>query len=1252
MDNTSNGVILKIVYVTIQSTDASSMREPVEAVCMEMGWDLELFCANDTEVDADPLTYHELVRRAKVADLVLIRCMSDPTRMKRFHDLEAVLRGCDGFVMVYSGNMEVGLMYRDLFKGDDAQYAQLLAFVRGRGRENDRGIAMWLHRELTGEGEVPEPMVTRSDGIHHQGMDDDITLEEYLSTLDVSRPTVGLMYTSNLWIYGNQDHIDALTEELERQGMNVIPVFFRATVASDATSHGASTLVRRYFMDGDRPRIDALLMVTPFSQLNNSRDCSGVRTPDDQNFYSTLTDVPVFQVMAMTSHYADYEEVADGVPEGEYRSSLIWPELDGQIITVPVGSNEGGRKGPKRYAPIMDRIRHLARTVGNWVALGRKPPSERRIAVLMYHSGHGCGRIGAAAGLDAIASVRDMLQRLEDEGYSVDHVPEDPRALADELLEGITNDLDWSTPECVSERAADTVGVNSYSEWYGSAPEFNRRKMEERWGEPPGIPGVDRGRFVIPGTVNGNIYIGFQPARGWSEDADAVYHDPVVPITHQYLAFYRWLRDVFRADAVVHVGTHGTLEWLPGRSAELSGKCFPDLVLDGIPNIYPYIIDDPGEGIQAKRRSEAVLIGHMCPTMARAGDYDQIGAVDGPLQELLKNRNARGEQRTAMLSQVLDAAREAGMLEELGIPDDISPEGFEPYVEEVHDRICEVRDAIVRDGLHILGRAPEGEQLAEAVYTLTRLRNGDVPSLRAAVAASMGYDLDSLLESPSGETGGELNSSAVERIDAETQGLISSMQGLGFDTGKCLSLLPESERSSDVGACVRFVCGELVPNLLRMREESDNMFHAFDGGYVLPGPSGAPTRGGAHILPMGRNYYGIDPGIVPTRAAWDVGRRMADQMVDRYVSEKGEYPREIGFIVWATDTVKTNGDDIAYILWLMGVRPVWSESGVVVGVESVPLEELGRPRLDVTVRITGLFRDVFPNLIDLIDDAAVMVSGLDESDEDNAMAANLRRDIIDGMASGLAVDEARRRASVRVFGCPPGGYGPGINHAIESSDWKTVKDLADIYISWGSYAYGRGISGESMRDEFVRRFSKVGVTVKNMPDRETDLLDVDDVYGYLGGMNSFVRAYGRQDAVSYMGDGSDPDRVRTRSTKEELQYTFRSKVLNPRFVDGLKRHGYSGVAEVAKITEYTLAWGATADVVDKWMYDKMAERYLFDDDTREWMEDENPNAMMEMMDRLFEAIDRGLWEADSDTVDRLKGIYLDLEERVEEVNDR
>ena len=1246
-------MMMRIVYVTIQSIDPSTMKGPVEEICRDKGWDVDFFGATDRDIDSDPLLYQDLVARSRRADLILVRVMADPTRMKRFEKWEAVLKECPGFVYIYSGNLDVALVYRDLFKGTDQQYMDLRGYIRARGAENDKCIARWLHRELTGEGDVPAPEEHPADGIYHPDCPRDVTLEDYLSRLDPSKPVAGLLFTANSWIYGNLEHIDGLIRGLEARGMEVIPVFFSSISSKVPENDGTIRVVRRYFMNGSESRIDVMVMATPFSQLNNSRDCDGVYTPDDQNFFHTMTDVPVLQVMTVSGHFADYEESAEGLGSGEMGINVIWPEVDGQIITVPFASNERGRGGPKLYGPLEERIAHIAKIAGNWADLKRTPASERRIAVIMWQSRPETGRIGGAAGLDTIQSIRDMLERFDDLGYTVDHVPSTSRELIDEIKDNVTNDLEWSSEERVREKAADMVGLDEYLPEYGKVPEFDRRSMEGTWGPPPGEITVQDGKFVIPGIVNGNIYIGYQPLRAWSEKMEAVYHDPVLPITHQYLAFYRWLRNDFGAQAVVHVGTHGTLEWLPGKSVGLSGKCFPDLVLDGMPDIYPYIIDDPGEGIQCKRRAEAVLIGHMCPTMARAGTYDALESVDGPLQELFKNISVSGEQCTAIVREILEAARGADLLTELGISDDVSIEDFEKELGRIHDYISDLKDAIIRDGLHVLGRAPEGELMEESVYSLTRLRNGTIPSLRSAVGSAMGCDIDALKDNPTGTTDGELNSALLDRVDDRTMALISEMQESGYSKEPCLAAAEKVGDSEDLAAVVCYICDTLVPNLLRMKDEMGNLMHACGGRYVLPGPSGAPTRGNADILPMGRNYYGIDPDIVPTKAAWEIGRRMADQMIERYTEAKGTYPTEIGFIIWATDTMKTNGDDVAYILWLMGVRPVWSASGgQVVGLEPVPLEELGRPRLDVTVRITGLFRDAFPNLIELIDDAAKLVEGLDEDDSDNIMAANLRKDIVENMASGMTVDEARRRASFRVFGCPPGAYGPGVNHAIESSDWKTVQDLADIYTEWSSYAYGRGTSGEAMKDEFVRRFKKVKATVKNMPDREIDLLDIDDVYGYLGGMNAFNRAYGDQEAMSFMGDGSDPDRVRIRGTKEELQFVYRSKILNPKFIDGLKRHGYRGVAEIANLTEYTFGWDATSDIVDDWVYEKLTETYLFDKDTREWMEDENPHAMMDMMNRLFEAVDRGMWNADQDTLDRMKDIYMELEGRIEELQDR
>lgn len=1245
--------IMKLVYLSIQSADARNMEEPVRKAAEEHNAKIDLYCINASDVDADPVRYHELVGKTREADLILIRCMTDPTRMKAFERYENVLREIGGKTIIYAGNMEIRLMYRDLFSGSDEDYVLLGEYMRNRGAENDMGIACWLMNRCGLECEVPEPVTTRDSGISHPGYPKDVSQSEYMEHIDPSKPTIGLIYTSNLWIYDNKAHVDALITEIERIGLNVIPVFFSAVVRSDSGTGGAAAVVKQYFMEDGKSIVDAIIMATPFSQLNNSRQCSGIYTPDDQNFFYKLTGVPVIHAIATSDRFCDYEDCANGARETPI--NVYWPEIDGQIITVPFGSNEGGRGGPKKYVPVEDRVRHLAETAKNWASISRKKPSERKIAILMYQSRPESGRIGGAAGLDTIESVRDMLARFSSEGYAVDRVPENGRELIDTLLDNITNDLESTSSERIKEKAADLRPVSEYNDYYNRIPEFDRKRMEESWGTPPGTVHVENGKFIVPGIVNGNIYIGYQPLRSWADQMEAVYHDPVVPMPHQYLQFYRWLKHTFKADAVFHIGTHGTLEWLPGRSVGLSGKCFPDIVLDGIPNIYPYVIDDPGEGIQAKRRSEAVLIGHMCPVMRRAGTYDEIESVEIPLQEYFKARNSSQERRTEMVTVILDAVRKEDLLKDLNLSDDITVEEFESHLEDLHDYIGEIKDSIIRDGLHILGRAPVGERFAETVYMLTRSANGEIPSLRDSFYISRGYDYDELIGSPSRVIGDRTASEITTAVEDELSELLMQAMDGGWDTDGTVKLFVSEAKgdSDDLKRSLTYVCETLVPKIGLMTDEMDNMMRACAGRYVLPGPSGAPTRGNADLLPMGRNYYGVDPDIIPTRSSWEIGRRMADQMIQHHIDEKGCYPDNVGFIIWATDTMKTNGDDVAYILWLLGVRPTWSRTGgEVTGLEVVPLEELKRPRIDVTVRITGLFRDAFPNLIDLIDDAVKMVADLDEDSDSNYLAANLRRDIIESLEKGLTIDEARRRNSVRIFGCPPGGYGPGVNHAIETGEWKTMQDLADIYIAWGSYAYGRGMSGESMRDEFVKRFSQVGVTVKNMPDREIDVLDIDDVYSYLGGLNSFVKTYGNKDVMSIVGDDSDPERLKLRDAKSELQFLYRSKVLNPKFIDGLKQHGYRGVAEIANLTEYSFGWDATSEIMDDWMYEKLAERYLFDEDTKQWMMDENPHAMMDMLNRLLEAVDRGMWDAKPETLEKLKQLFLSLEERIEEINNR
>ena len=1249
---------MKIVYVSIQSVDPNLTKRVARDLREKEGLDIESFGWTSEELEDDPLKFQNLLQVTREADLVIIRCMSDSHRFKRFERYEKLLKDVEGYVLVHSGNADVCLAYRDLFKGSDEDHALLSKYLGYRGIENEKGIILWLNKKMGGkEIPLPEPFRQRTDGIYHPKMDRDVTFEDYLGRLDPALPTIGFMFTSNNWIYQNTEHIDAMILRLEALGVNVIPVFFTSQTSKVDGMEGTISCVKRYMMDGERSRIDALLINSPFSQLISSRETGGMATRDEENFFKFLTDVPVFQAMTASGYYADFEETAQGLNKSEISLQVAWPEVDGQIITVSIGGAADRLRTSKRTVPLPGRIDHLARVVKNWAVLRRKTPAERRIAILMYQSRPDSGRIGNAAGLDVIESVYEMLKRMEKEGYTIENVPRTSKELLAEILDGVTNDLEWMPAHVIREKAVDMVDGKDYEACFNTLSEFNQRSMRDSWGEPPGEICVENGRIVIPGLIKGNVFIGYQPIRGWADQIESIYHDPKVSVPHHYLEYYRWIQDVFGADMVVHMGTHGTLEWLPGRSTGLSDKCEPDIVLNSMPHLYPYVIDDPGEGIQAKRRSEAVLIGHLNPTMARAGSYDDLAAVEVPLQDYFRSVNSASQERkSTLVEQIYAEVKRLSLFEDLNIREDPGAEGFAEHLPRLHDYLTQLKDALIRNGLHVIGRVPPEQHMDEVIYSLTRLRNGDVPSLRISLADTLGLDIEAAMDAPTEfSASGELNSDLIERVDGELQSYLEEIRSLDHDPGKSMERARERwpNMSASLEESLRYALNRVIPNIKRTSEEMDNIIGGFDGRYVLPGPSGAPTRGNADILPMGRNYYGIDPDAVPTPAAWKTGVKMADQMIERYVQERGGYPKEVGFIIWATDTMKTNGDDVAYILWLMGIRPVWSKvGGQVIDLEVVPLSELKRPRVDVTIRITGLFRDTFPNLIDMIDDAVELAAGLDEPEEDNYLAANLRKDIIDGIEKGMTVEESRRRASARVFGPPSGAYGPGVNHIIETGEWETVRDLADIYVTWGSYAYGRNMYGKSMREEFIKRFSKVGITVKNMPDREIDLFDIDDVYGYLGGLNAFVREYGDPQAMTVMGDNSDPDRLKIRDTAEECRYVFRSKILNPKFLNGLKEHGYRGAAELAKLTEYMIGWDATSAVLDDWMYEQVAEKFLFDKDTKEWLMDENPYALMEMLNRLQEAIDRDLWDADEDMKKRLKDMYLETEERIEEITDR
>ncbi|MBI0380344.1 cobaltochelatase subunit CobN, partial [Streptomyces albiflaviniger] len=824
----------------------------------------------------------------------------------------------------------------------------------------------------------------------------------------------------------------------------------------------------------------------------------------------TALDVPVLQALCLTSPRAAWEENDEGLSPLDAATQVAVPEFDGRLITVPFSFKEVDEDGLPVYVADAERAARVAGIAVRHARLRHIPAADKRLALVLsaYPTKH--SRIGNAVGLDTPASAVALLRRLRAEGYDLG--PEDgPDALpglvsgeGDELIYALIeaggHDQEWLTEEQLARNPV-RIPAADYRRWYATLPRELRDAVEEHWGPPPGEMFVDtsrdpEGEIVLAALRRGNLLVVIQPPRGFGENPIAIYHDPDLPPSHHYLAAYRWMATPtadggFGADAMVHLGKHGNLEWLPGKNAGLSAACGPDAALGDLPLIYPFLVNDPGEGTQAKRRVHATLVDHLVPPMARADSYGDIARLEQLLDEYAAISAMDPAKLPAIRAQIWTLIQAARLDHDLGLDQRPDDDGFDDFLLHVDGWLCEVKDAQIRDGLHVLGGAPTGPERVNLVLAILRARQiwggtSALPGLREA----LGLD-----ESAATRTGAD---EAEERARA----LVQAMEDAAWApeaVEKAVLALPDEQRPA-VSAVLDFAAREVVPRLAATTDEIDHAVHALNGGFVPAGPSGSPLRGLVNVLPTGRNFYSVDPKAVPSRLAWETGQALADSLLERYRADNdGQWPNSVGLSLWGTSAMRTSGDDVAEALALLGVRPVWDDaSRRVTGLEPVPLDQLSRPRVDVTLRISGFFRDAFPHVVGLLDDAVRLAASLDESDEDNYVRAHTRAD--------LAAHGDERRATTRIFGSRPGTYGAGLLQLIDSRDWRTDADLAEVYTVWGGYAYGRGLEGRPAREEMESAYRRIAVAAKNTDTREHDIADSDDYFQYHGGMVATVRA--------------------------------------------------------------------------------------------------------------------------------------------------
>ena len=1097
----------------------------------------------------------------------------------------------------------------------EAQHRLWQYYVQG-GPDNADNLLRYAADLLGARSDWREPVPILKAGLYEPGVRM-ATLDDIIGSWRGGAPVVPFVFYRALVQAGDTAPIDSLITALTERGANPLPIYVGSLKDS-----ASATFVEQLLAEHP-PAV--ILNCTGFALSRPDTPADG--TPFDR------ADCPILQVILSGSTIEAWQDGSNGLAARDLAMNVALPEVDGRIITRAISFksprifDEATEVAVVRNEPQASRVAFVANLALAWARLRNTPVAERRIAIVLANYPNRDGRLANGVGLDTLASVAAAISQLKVAGYDVaDGVPSSAGALMDVLRSGSTNRL-GKTGDGIR------LSLSAYRAMFAALPEAVRLAVVDQWGEPEADPFACDGDFVLPCHRFGNLVLAVQPSRGYDRDPVATYHDADLVPPHRYLASYLWLREVVDVHAVVHFGKHGNLEWLPGKAIALSESCFPEAALGPLPHIYPFIVNDPGEGTQAKRRAQAVIVDHLTPPLTRAETYGPLRDLEQLVDEYYQASGLDARRLAYLGKEILALSAQIGLDKDAGVPGE---EPNDAALARIDNYLCELKELQIRDGLHIFGQSPTGKSETDLLVALTRLPRSDEKgadaSLLRALASDLGLGAFDPLDCVMGD--------AWRGPRPEPLGVTAEPWRTNGDTVERLELLAATLVAGDrapgadwpmTRAVIDFIQSHLRPTLRSCgAHETGGLLRGLEGRFVAPGSSGAPTRGRLDVLPTGRNFYSVDNRAIPTKAAQALGWRSAARLIEHHYQQQGSFPRQIAMSAWGTANMRTGGDDIAQALALMGVKPRWdNNTGRVLGFEIVPASVLGRPRVDVVFRVSGFFRDAFPFQIDLIDSAARAVADLDEDDKDNPLAANVQREALALERSGAEASEARHRAAHRVFGSKPGAYGAGLQTLIDEGCWETDEDLAGAYIAWGAYAYGGGVHGKAEPGLFKSRLGAIDAVVHNQDNREHDLLDSDDYYQFEGGLAATVRSLSGNQPVIYHNDHSRPQSPRVRTLDDEIGRIVRARAANPKWIKSVMRHGYKGAFEMAATVDYLFAFAATARVVQDHHFDQLYDAYLADDAVREFLRSSNPDALAEMAARFEEAIDRELWHPKS-----------------------
>jgi len=1199
---------------------------------------------------------------ATVPDGIPVICLShDPSLWAQSTVPLAVVRRCYDYV-VYGG--------RDNF-------AALLRAVEGLARGTDFADASEPVRQPW-EGlwhpRAPEPFFPdrerfdawQADDLASRGLGD--------------APRVGMLFSRHYWVNDNAAPEAAIIAALEAEGLAVVPLFSHGVRDANIGNRGSLEAARAAFAPtpGRRP-IEALVKLSTFFLGQEAGSGSDAQAAGGVALFTDF-DVPVFQpVVSSSRSITAWRDDPQGLgPEIAWMVAM--PEFEGVIEPLFVGGVSrdegcGTTAAIEQRQPEPERCRRLAKRVARWVELRRVPVEKRKVAFILHNNPCASveASVGGAAKLDSLESVARILAALDKAGYAV-RVPDSGKALIDDIMaKKAVSEFRWTTVDEIVAKggALDLLSLDRYQAWWDDFPASVRQWVREAWGDPPGqekdgVPPamVYQGSIVISGVDYGNAVILVQPKRGCAGarcdgQVCKILHDPEIPPPHQYLATYRWIEQAFGAHVLVHVGTHGNLEFLPGKNLGLSPDCLPDVALHELPHLYIYNCDNPPEGTVAKRRGCATLVDHMQTAMTHGGLYQGLEELDQLLAQYEQAKIADKARAHALEHLICGAIRQSNLDKELHLDPTRNEhnQDFPSLVRGAHEALSRIRNTLIQDGMHVFDDIPAGARRADLLYAILRHDGGEDWTLRKTLCRAMGLELADLLAD---------QGAVADRFATSHGRLLEELDGLGKALAQAVIERPEAMTGAGFRALAgelldaHLVCPEVLPRLDAVRDRAVRINHRIEasremeafcggcaGGHIPAGPSGVMTRGREDILPTGRNFYSLDPRRVPTKAAAMVGRALAEALLAKHLREEGRYPRNVALYWLANDIMWADGEALGQMFHLLGVRPCWGGDGRVSDFAVVPLAELGRPRIDLTVRASGLIRDNFPDRLELLDAAIRAVAGLDEPVEDNFVRAHTLEKLRREGARETDAD-ALRRASLRIFGSRPGTYQAGVNLAIYASAWKTEADLSDIFLHWNGYAYGQGAYGTKAVRELAESLRTVEVTTNKVISDEHDLLGCCSYFGTHGGLTAAARHLSGREVKTYYGDTREPEHVEVRDLADEVRRVVRTKLLHPAWIEGMKRHGYKGAGDISKRVGRVYGWEAATGEVDDWIFDDITRTFVMDEANRAFFEEHNPWALEEIGRRLLEAANRGLWQADPEVLAALKEHSLEIEGWIEE----